>query len=127
MPQNATAETDTSLRIFDHKTKSREDRELQTSVNDAIVAAADQGQLIGTEAPVWKVHTFPHNEDFAPLAPVLQAQLNHLAPTLGLLGFSVDYRKGAIDSDIPLRGYFQIRAFAKKQPADASNNNDATS
>jgi hypothetical protein len=105
------------LELLDHEAHDNLDKETQEQVENTILEAGKKGTLIGAEAPIWRAHTVIHRDIYETVAYVIQKQLNHLAPSLGLLGFNLQYKRGATDTGKEPLGYFQIRAFADK-PAE---------
>ena len=102
------------LKLIDHAKHDADDKQVQELTSAAILKAADDGKLVGVEAPVWLTHTLPHNGAYEQVANVIERQLNHLAGHFGVLGFSVQYKKGSIDNSNPTKGYFLIRAYAEQ-------------
>ena len=89
---------------------------IQADVAEAIIKAEEAGKLAGIEAPVFKCHTFLPTGGGDVYAKTLTHQLNHLAKSLGVLGFQVTYKEDSLSplAAAPDRGFFEIRVFANQ-------------
>jgi hypothetical protein len=105
------------IKLLDHNAHDELDKTTQVVTESLIFDAGEKGTLIGTEAPIWRAHTLVHRDSYEVAAQVIQRQLNHMAPSLGLLGFNIQYKRGSTDTGKEPVGYFQIRAFASKTEA----------
>jgi len=113
--------TTTDLHLLDHDKHDADDKQIQSLTQAAITQAADDGKLVGIEAPVWRTHALPHNGAYSEAAEVIERQLNHIAGHFGVLGFEVQYKKGSTDNPNPTKGWFQIRAYADQNaPEEAA-------
>jgi len=99
-----------------HQDQENHDQVVSHDVTQAILAAEEQGNLAGIEAPVYACHTFLPTGGGDVYARVITRQLNHIAKSLGVLGFQVLYKEDSfkIDAAKPDHGYFQIRVFANQ-------------
>jgi|GEM_PF-5569622 len=95
--------------------QEKRDSDVQNSCAQRILDAEQKGLLIGQEAPVFRCHTFSPVVSGDTYARILTQQLNHLAESLGVLGFQVVYNENSFDGEAPApdHGYFSIRVFAK--------------
>ena len=112
--EDTTTTSKPELTLLDHNAHDAQDKSTQEQVEKAILGAQEKGTLIGAEAPVWRTHTLVHRDSYEAAAHVIQKQLNHLAPNIGLLGFNLQYKRGSTDTSSEPLGYFQIRVFADK-------------
>lgn len=99
----------------DHDAQEKQDLDVQHSCAEEIIKAERAGQLLGQEAPVYRCHTFTPVGAGDTYAKAITRQLNHLAGSLGVLGFQVSYREDSLDpkASRPDLGYFEVRVFAK--------------
>lgn len=102
-----------------HDDQEKFDLEIQHASNHVILDAEKSGKLAGIEAPVFKCHTFNPISGGDIYAKAINRQLNHLAGSLGVLGFNVTYKEDSLSplATKPDRGYFQIRVFANTPAA----------
>lgn len=116
----STADTDTI-----HDEQEKFDLDIQHASAEVIMQAEKSGHLAGIEAPVYKCHTFAPVSGGDVYAKILTRQLNHLASSLGVLGFQVTYKEDSLSplATKPDRGYFQIRIFANA-PEQAGDRNE---
>lgn len=100
----------------DHDAQEKQDLDVQHSCAEAIIQAEQAGQLLGKEAPVFRCHTFFPVGGGDIYAKTITRQLNHLAESLGVLGFQVAYKEDSLDPKAtrPDLGYFEVRVFAKE-------------
>lgn len=98
-----------------HQYQDDHDNVIQHDVTQAILVAEEQGNLAGIEAPVYATHTFLPTGGGDVYARCITRQLNHIAKSLGVLGFQVLYKEDTFkDGGKPDHGYFQIRVFAEQ-------------
>ena len=99
-----------------HQNQDDHDEVIQHDVTESIIAAEERGSLSGIEAPVYACHTFLPTGGGDVYARCITRQLNHLAKSLGVLGFQVLYKEDSFKTDAskPDHGYFQIRVFANQ-------------
>ena len=95
------------------------DLEVQKKCAQNILDAERSGLLVGQEAPIHASHSFPLVKEGPAYASAITDQLNHLADSLGVLGFQVTYDEGDFDSKDD-RGYFRVRVFAKDKQRKTS-------
>jgi hypothetical protein len=102
----------------DHDAQEMYDLEVQHTCADKILKCEKEQGLMGQEAPVYRCHTFFPANGGDTYAKMITRQLNHLAQSLGVLGFQVSYKEDSLDPKAtrPDRGYFEVRVFAETPP-----------